>query len=513
MPIPQPPGDTAPVCLVIPPSPFLLDERVFVSLGILKVAAALEDRGHPVEVVDLSGIANGAEALAAHASSSLATTFGFTATTPQMPAVIALSAMVRRVRPDARLILGGPHPTLVSAAAKRERRIGRVGRALAAFQHLAEHFDAVVAGDGELAIFEALAGRRGLIDGDDPAGPLYLSSAQLERMPPPARHLIDLSTYRYAIDGARATSLIAQLGCPFGCGFCGGRESAMLRRIRTRSTASIVAEVEALHRTHGLTGFMFYDDELNVSRSMVELMRQLAASARRHRVRWSLRGFIKSELFTDEQAEAMLEAGFKWILTGFESGSPRILDNINKKATVEDNDRCVAIARRHGLKVKALMSLGHPGESRETAAATEAWLLRARPDDFDVTIVTTYPGTPYYDQAEQSAPGLWTYQCPGSGDRLHAHEIDFTVVADYYKGDPDGGYRAFVHTDHLASEDLVELRDGMERRVREMLKIPFNPAASALRYEHSMGQSTLPAHILRTASPSPIQAALVRALP
>jgi anaerobic magnesium-protoporphyrin IX monomethyl ester cyclase len=47
-----------PVCLIIPPSAFLLDERVFVSLGILKVAAVLEQAGHDVEVLDCSGIVN-----------------------------------------------------------------------------------------------------------------------------------------------------------------------------------------------------------------------------------------------------------------------------------------------------------------------------------------------------------------------------------------------------------------------------------------------------------------------
>ena len=51
------------------------------------------------------------------------------------------------------------------------------------------------------------------------------------------------------------------------------------------------------------------------------------------------------------------------ILIGFESGSPRILRNINKKATVDDNTRAVEAAHRAGLKVKALMSIGHPGES------------------------------------------------------------------------------------------------------------------------------------------------------
>ncbi len=42
------------VCLITPPSIFLLDERVFMTLGILRVAAALEGAGHEVEMLDLS---------------------------------------------------------------------------------------------------------------------------------------------------------------------------------------------------------------------------------------------------------------------------------------------------------------------------------------------------------------------------------------------------------------------------------------------------------------------------
>ena len=40
-----------PICLVIAPSGFLLDERVFMSLGILRIAAVLETKGIPVEVL------------------------------------------------------------------------------------------------------------------------------------------------------------------------------------------------------------------------------------------------------------------------------------------------------------------------------------------------------------------------------------------------------------------------------------------------------------------------------
>ena len=492
----------ATVCLITPPSVFLLDERVFMTLGVLKVAAALEAAGHRVEMLDFSGVENYETAIADHVRTSPATVFGVTATTPQMPAVSRLCAVLRRERPQARIVLGGPHVTLVATAAKREQRLGTSGRGTTAFRRLSDLADVLVAGDGEDAVFGALAVEApAFIDADDPASPLFLTPARLTALPLPARHLVDVDSYHYQIDGVPALSMIAQLGCPFACGFCGGRESPSFRRARMRTTESVVAEIAHMHDRYGVRGIMLYDDELNVNPRMVELMRAIEALGRERNVELRLRGFIKAQLFTDAQADAMYRAGFRWILTGFESGSPRILKNINKKSTREENTRCVEIAHRHGLKVKALMSIGHPGESEQTVMETRGWLLEVRPDDFDVTIITTYPGTPYYDHATPHPTDreVWVYEF--NGDRLFSYEVDYTEVADYYKGDPDGGYRSFVYTDHLGADALVKLRDFTERDVRRRLDIPFPRGAAALRYEHSMGQGgALPATILR-ASP------------
>lgn len=491
------------VCLIIPPSVFLLDERVFTHLGILRVAAVLERAGHEVEMLDLSGVENYETVVRVHAMSTPTRRFGLTSTTPQMPAASRIARVIRDARPDAKIILGGPHVTLVHAALKKERRQGREGRAGVAFRTLAGLFDILVAGDGEEAILPALQENApALIDADDPASPLFLTNRRLNALPFPARHLVDLDSYHYSIEGVSAQSLIAQLGCPYECGFCGGRQSPMLRRVRMRSSENVVAEMVEMHSRYGIRGFMFYDDELNVNPGMVELMRRIRDTQRRLGTEFRLRGFVKSQLFNDEQAEAMVEAGFRWLLTGFESGSPRILENINKKATREQNTRCVEIARRHGLKVKALMSIGHPGETAETIDETRAWLEEVRPEDFDVTIITTYPGSPYYDDAvrDPGRPDVWTYTYEKTGDRLHSYEVDYTEVADYYKGDPDGGYRAYVFTDHLSADDLVTLRDHVERDVRQKLGIPFNPAGGHIRFEHSMGQfgARIPSQILRT---------------
>lgn len=491
------------ICLIIPPSLFLLDERVFMSLGILKIASVLEQERIAVELLDLSGVMNYEEALAAHIEQSQVECFGITATTPQMPAATKIHATIRRLRPSARVILGGPHVTLVYAAAKHERKRSVLGRASRAVKQLTTMFDVLVTGDGEIAIFEALqpAPAR-IVDGDDPKSHNFLTNTLLEELPLPARHLVDVSTYHYSIDGTPALSMIAQLGCPFGCGFCGGRMSPFLRRVRTRSSENIVREMVHLHHTYGVKGFMLYDDELNVNPKITSLMSLIANTQQQLGVEFRLRGFIKAELFTDEQAAAMYAAGFRWILVGFESGHPRILENIQKKASRDDNSRCMEIARRHNLKVKALMSLGHPGESQETIRATRDWLVEVRPDDFDATVITTYPGTPYFDEAVETAAGIWTYACQKSGNRLHSVEVDYRQVAEYYKGAP-GNYTAFVYTDDLTSEQLVSCRDWLESDVRKTLSIPFNSANPGLRYEHSMGQGTLPSTILRTSQLSP----------
>ena len=315
------------ICLITPPSSFLLDERVFMNIGILRVAKVLEDANIEVGMVDLSGVDNYTDTIRYHCKNSSFIQFGITATTPQLPATVEIQQAIRNEIPFAKIILGGPHVTLVNAAFKREKRLSINGRASRAMADLIRLFDVLVAGDGEHAVFHALeSSAPKLIDADDQKSPLFLKNDELVELPFPARHLVDVDSYHYHIDGERALSLIAQLGCPFGCGFCGGRLAPFLRIVRIRPTENVIKEMKLMYETYGNKGFMLYDDELNVNTQMLDLMRSIRRLQDELGVEFRLRGFIKSELFTDEQAEAMYQAGFRWILVGFESGSPRILE-------------------------------------------------------------------------------------------------------------------------------------------------------------------------------------------
>src|SRR5260221_14438911 len=82
------------VCLITPPSSFLLDERVFVSLGILKVPASLESQNYRVNFLDLSGVENYLTPLVDYIVDCQAEAIGITTTTPQLPSVIKIAGKI-----------------------------------------------------------------------------------------------------------------------------------------------------------------------------------------------------------------------------------------------------------------------------------------------------------------------------------------------------------------------------------------------------------------------------------
>ncbi len=529
-----------PVCLITPPSPFLADERVFPFLASAKIAAELRKNGNRTELLDLSGYSNFLDIVEEYIKEADTNVFGITATSPQIPAAVAVRDKIKEIRPEAVVVLGGPHATLTHGAMIQDTNLGREGRGTKDFKQLTEKFDVIVAGDGEKAVFYAidLDNKNQIIEAANLKSPLFMRKGELESFEPPARDLIDIDSYYYYIDGHRAFSLIAQLGCPYECGFCGGRDVLAYRMARIRSIESVKAEVKSVvcnsifralatgDPSKVLTAVMFYDDELNISPSnlenlctaMIEIQRELLGEIDEEaldklglqvekvngeeRLAMRFRGFVKAELFTQEQANLMYEAGFRILLTGVESGSDKILSAMKKHTSREINSRCIEYAHNAGLKIKALMSIGHPGESLDTIEESIEWVLsNLKPgDDVDWTIITQYPGSPYYDRSEYvPVEDAWLYQLQNkkTGEilRLWSKEADYVTDVYYYKGVP-GNYTAYVWTDYLSKQELVEARDYTEKITRNFLGLTQIQSVAARQFEHSMGQG-LPSDILR----------------
>ena len=470
-------------------------------IGILKVAAVLEEAGHGVDVLDLSGVANPLDVIDDYLKERDINTIGWSATTPQMFTGRKIAEHIRSIRPDVKLILGGAHPTVTTAAMKREKKKGLYGRAQAAYEKLFEVADVVVAGDGEDSVEYSLTAPKGtLVDADDPDGGFFLTTQRLGELPFPARHLVDMESYHYYIKGQKSASLIGQLGCPMPCRFCSGRYSPSFRRARPRPISNVIAELRHLYEVYGFRAFQMYDDELNLSPAFLSDLREIIKFRDELGVDLYFRGFIKSHLFTEDQAKLMKECGFAEICIGYESGSERILANIKKQSTKAQNSRCVELTKKYGIRTKAFMSFCHPGESPETAQETCDWLINMEVEDFDCTVISPFPGCPLYDDSipHDEKAGIWKYITPENGDVLYSLDVDYTNTMQYFKGDKNLGYTSFVYTDHLNRDDVVQLRDWIEDTVRQKLKIPYYETKAAMLYDHSMGQ--IPLHILRSSN-------------
>ncbi len=429
------------VSLVYPPSPFLLDERVMPPLGILFLATQLEQAGHEVKILDLTGKADYLDAINTAMDSDL---IGFTSTTPQYPICLRIKERLKQEEYGGRLAIGGIHPTSDP------------------FGVSDDGWDAICLDEGERAILKIAEGKNGIVQ--EPLVP------DLNSLGHPARHLIDLESYRYEIGGEKASTTFTQRGCVFNCSFC---ESPLAGRwkVRYHSPEWVKDEALILKEDYGMGGMMFFDDELNINiprlMKICELLKPL---------KMKFRGFFVAPKATEELLGMMKEAGFFEIAVGLESGSPELLKNIHKPQTVDIMVHFAELAHKVGIRFKAFTIVGLPGESWDTIAMTERLLEKVRPDDLDVGILQVYPGSPIYLHAED-------YQRKGL-----SWEIDYTKA--WYRSSP-GAYQDLiqVQTPHMTKRELIAARDYLEWRFkppewrdRHIKKIPWDRLDPDLPY-------------------------------
>jgi radical SAM superfamily enzyme YgiQ (UPF0313 family) len=230
----------------------------------------------------------------------------------------------------------------------------------------------------------------------------------------------------------------------------------------------MIKEIDILYKKYNYQGFMFYDDEINLNKIYFEnLLLELIKYQKDNNVQFNLRGYTRSDLFNDYQAKLMYNAGFRWLLVGFESGSNRMLKNINKGCTVEDNTKTFNLARKNNLKIKALMSIGHPGETYDTIKETIDWLKKVKPDETDITIVSVYPGSYYFNKSIFVDKNLLLYKNDKTNDLLYIKNIDFLNQSNFYKS-KSNEYASYVYTKELSTDEIVDQRLLIEKEIKSL---------------------------------------------
>ena len=450
--------------LIVPPAPYLTNPRALMPLGVLYVAGYIESKGDTCMVIDLAGVDNYVEHTIKQLTGLDFSHIGISATSGQIFYVLNIVKEIRKHFPKVKIIGGGPHFTHACIAHKKNPL-----RTQGFIDDFNLYFDSYVLGDGEKAIYEAITLGQKVVDATVPSSPSYISQEELAMIPFPARHLIEMHSYHYDFgckkyDSHKVISIMAQRGCPYGCRFCSSRVDRFSRLIRKSPSDKTIAEIEFLYKNYGFEDYAFYDDELNVHPELESFLDKFKDLQMKLGVSFHFRAFLKSNLVSRQQMKNLSDAGMVVAVIGGESGSERMLQNMNKKSTVEQNTRFVDYAKEFGVHPKCIMSIGHPGESAETLAETDDWLTKVQLSDVNFTIISCLPSSFYYDYAFKRDDGIWVYTAPETKDKLYSIDIDFHAKPNILNGNLDYGYESTVFTDFLTQADLVEWHRHLETK-------------------------------------------------
>ncbi|MFO1477077.1 MAG: DUF4080 domain-containing protein [Verrucomicrobiota bacterium] len=283
---------------------------------------------------------------------------------------IEVVALLKRLRPDIRIVLGGPevsHETEVQPAVQ-----------------LADH---VVTGEGDLKFAELC---RSLLAPDSDTRP---APARILAAEPPALDQLALPYDEYTDDDLqhRVVYVEASRGCPFTCEFCLSSLDVPVRQ------APLPAFLESMQRLldRGLRQFKFVDRTFNLnirtSRAILEFFLE------RHRPGQ----FYHFEMIPDRLPEALREILVKFppgslqFEVGIQTFDPEVGARIQRRqdyAALEDNFRFL---REHtGVHLHADLIAGLPGESFEGFGAGFDRLIGLRPHEIQVGILKRLRGTP-----------------------------------------------------------------------------------------------------------------------
>lgn len=374
------------ISFVNPKSGFLQREDQVPPLGIMYLVAVLKKADIPAQIVDAGlgdEIPDGE--------------IFITSTTPQWQEALKLQ------RHDW-TVIGGPH-----ASTNHEWIFQK---------HL---FSQIVVGEGEEVIESVIKNKQ--------HGRIFAPRIKdLDKLPFPDR--TDAHRYNWMIDGKKATTMMTSRGCNGQCSFC--CKAVMDKGIYFRSPQNVIEEARQL-RQEGFGAVMFYDDSMAMKK---DRLTAICEGLEPLDISW--RCFVRSDQADPVMFHQMAQAGCREVLIGVESGSNKILKNIRKHETAEMHRRAIFWAQRAGIKVKALMIVGLPGETWSTIAESKQFIVETKPDFLDVTVLQVYPGCHIATNPEK-------------------YELSFSEPS-WYKGRNEE-YESTVSTPRMTAYDIVLARE------------------------------------------------------
>ncbi len=359
----------------------------FPSLGLLYIATYLNSsRNHRAEVIDIS--AQNPEALFPKLLSFKPQVAGINVTSFNLLSALDVARTIKRINPNIKIILGGPHATIYPAETASY-----------------ENVDFAVSGEGEKTTLHLLDSLESSGRADNIPGVTFTTDGgriittppelieDLDSLPFPDRTLLPYKKHFNILSERKpSTTMFSGRGCNHNCSFC---YHSFGRAIRLRSASNVADEMEYVSRL-GIRDVFFFDDSFTVSRKrVIELCIDLIR--RSLNLEWAVRGRVDS--VDSEMLRYMKAAGCRRIHYGVETANKETLRSYDKRITPEKVRHAFRLTRNSGIKIGADFMLGGPGETYSKIINTVNYCLELNPDFAFFDITTPYPKTRLYHQA------------------------------------------------------------------------------------------------------------------
>lgn len=364
-----------------------------IPLGLAYLGAVLQQAGHSVEVFDMTVEERSLTSKLTKGDFDLV---GISATTPLVKNAWEAAALVKKYS-KASIVLGGPHPSALPEESLSQNSV-----------------DMVVRGEGEEAILEicqVISGKKkkeeilGLSfkkNGKFFHNPLRPLNKNLNELPFPAYGLFKIGKYSITqplrdrqTKDSRAFYIMTSRGCPYACIYC--FKGICGRTWRPVSPEKVVEEWEYLVKKLQATEIGVQDDLFNLDRERAIKICELLIERKLNHVSWITNNGIRADKVDLELLEKMKAAGCKRVAFGVESGSQRILNNIQKKLTLDQVRKAFVFAKKARLETMGFFMFGNSGETEKTMDQTIRFAIELNPEVAHFSIATPFPGTPLYE--------------------------------------------------------------------------------------------------------------------
>lgn len=368
----------------------------FPAPGIAYIGAVAHRDGHEVKLID--GSLRGHATTIKEVCDFSPDIIGITCWTLGREQVWKLAASLKELLPGTRLVMGGQHPTFLP------RHI-----------FIKTHAMAVVLGEGEVTFSELLKTLEsmgdlknvpGLALPDGNGGVFFtakrVSIDDLDSIPMPyydGYKDFDFADYEgFPALPKPTAAVISSRGCVFECTYCASVQF-WGKRWRFRSHENVLDELEMLVKKHRVKSIFFFDDNFLVRRSRAEAICQ-GIIDRNLNIKWACVCHVKMIIDID-LLNLMKASGCVSIDFGVESGSDKILRNINKKQTRADIERAFALIRLAGLEARAYLMVGNKGEDKASIDETIEMvkIIKPRHSFSGAALLLLFPGTLTYAEA------------------------------------------------------------------------------------------------------------------